>query len=96
MAWKRTVEMQNAEAMGEDCTLTREEKDLLAQTRILGDAEHGLTVTEIARLLNLQPSSVKIYLRTSKRRIDLYRRLFEEDQAIKEQAIALLEARRAS
>ena len=88
--------MQDTNESVRDCPLTREEADLLEKTRILGDTEHGLTVTEIARLLNLQPSSVKIYLRTDKRRIDLYRRLFEEDEAIKEQAIALMEARRAS
>lgn len=62
---------------------------------VLGDPDHGLAVTEIAQLLNLQPSSVRIYLRSDKRRIDLYRRLFEENEATKERAHQLLEARRA-
>jgi DNA-binding CsgD family transcriptional regulator len=96
IASRRTGDMQSTEGRGQSPVLTREEADILERTRIFGDAEHGLTVTEIAQLLNLQPSSVKIYLRNDKRRIDLYRRLFEEDEAIKERVIQILEARRAS
>ena len=73
-----------------------EDADVLASTRILGDAEHGLTVSEIAKMLWLQETTVKGYLRDDKRRIDLYRRLFEQDEAIKDRAIRILESRRAT
>jgi DNA-binding NarL/FixJ family response regulator len=73
----------------------QEDAEILAKTRILGDAERGLCVVEIAQMLNLQESSVKIYLRDDKRRIDLYRRLFEQDEAVKDRAIRILETRRA-
>ena len=88
--------MQSAEEICQRRTLEREEEGVLERTRILGDAEHGLTVTEIAKLLDLQPSSVRIYLESDKQRIALYRRMFEEDESVKERAIRLLEGRRAS
>jgi DNA-binding CsgD family transcriptional regulator len=93
---RRTGDMQTAEGSSESLVLTQEEADILAKTqRILGNAERGLTVTEIAQLLNLQPTSVRIYLRNDKRRIDLYRRLFEQDEAVKVRAIGILEIRRS-
>jgi hypothetical protein len=71
------------------------EAEILAKAKILGDPEHGLSIAEIAEMLNLQKGSVRSYLSIEKRRIDLYRRLFLEDDVIKERAIRLLEARRA-
>jgi predicted transcriptional regulator len=69
--------------------------EALARAKILGDADRGLSVGEIAEMLDLQQSSVRSYLTIEKRRIDLYRRLFEQDEAIKERAIRLLESRRS-
>jgi DNA-binding NarL/FixJ family response regulator len=89
--------MESAATQVENDTKAKEEANILAKThRLFGNVENGLTVDEIAELLYLQPASVKIYLRSDKRRIDLYRRLFEQDEAVKERAIGLLEARRAS
>ena len=88
--------MTDVQGQGVSDTMTQEEAEILAKTRrIFGNAEHGLTVPEIAEMLYLQISSVKIYLREDKRRIDLYRRLFEQDEAVKERAIGILESRRA-
>jgi len=72
-----------------------DDAEILAKAKILGDPEHGLSIAEIAEMLNLQQGSVRSYLSIEKRRIDLFRRLFLQDEAIKERAIRLLEARRA-
>jgi DNA-binding CsgD family transcriptional regulator len=87
--------MTDVHGQGESVSRTQEEAEILAKTRrIFGNAEHGLTVAEIAEMLYLQVGSVKIYLRDDKRRIDLYRRLFEQDEAVTERAIGILESRR--
>jgi DNA-binding transcriptional MerR regulator len=75
--------------------MSASDADILTRSRILGDADRGLSIGEIAEMLNLQQSSVRSYLTIEKRRIDLYRRLFEQDDAIKERAIRLLESRRS-
>ena len=87
--------MTDVQGQGASDTLTPVEAEILSKTRrIFGHAEHGLTVAEIAEMLYLQQTTVKIYLRDDKRRIDLYRRLFEQDEAVKERAIGILESRR--
>lgn len=63
---------------------------------VLGDPQLGLCVDEIAELLHLQRSSVMNYLVQPNRRMDLWRRLFEEDQRIKARVLALLSERRLS
>jgi hypothetical protein len=60
---------------------------------LLGDPQRGLSVDEIADLLQLQKSSVMIYLARPDRRTDLFRRLFEEDQRVKARALGILSGR---
>ena len=63
---------------------------------VLGDPQRGLSVDEIAELLLLQRSSVMTYLTQPKRREDLFRRLFDNDQRVKARALMLLSERRAA